>query len=153
MKIRRALKEEAPALSAIAQDAKRYWGYPEHWIKHWEQDLTISPDLITNQHVFVAQSDDQLLGFYALVVNEKKAELDHMWVAPSQIGKGVGKELFLHAMKTADELKIPQVLITADPNAEGFYEKMGASRIGTTDSEIDGQPRTLPRMKVNPRQS
>jgi N-acetylglutamate synthase-like GNAT family acetyltransferase len=151
MNIRRARPEEAAALTAIAHDAKRYWGYPEHWIQHWEEDLTISPELISNQNVFVAESDNQLLGFYALVVNEKKADLDHMWVAPSQIGKGVGKELFLHAMKTADELKISQVLITADPNAEGFYEKMGASRIGATDSEIDGRARSLPRMKVNTR--
>jgi GNAT superfamily N-acetyltransferase len=153
MNIRRAVPEEAAALTAIAHDAKRYWGYPEHWIKHWEQDLTISPELISTQNVFVAESDNQLLGFYALVVNEKKADLDHMWVAPAQIGKGVGKELFLHAMKTADELKIPQVLIMADPNAEGFYEKMGALRVGMTDSEIDGQPRTLPRMKINTQKS
>ena len=82
MNIRRARPEEAATLTAIAHDAKRYWGYPEHWIKHWEQDLTISQELISNQNVFVAESDDQLLGFYALVVNEKKADLDHMWVAP-----------------------------------------------------------------------
>ena len=45
------------------------------------------------------------------------------------------------------------VEILADPNAEGFYRKMGAHRIGELVSEIDGQPRTLPRLIVDPKAS
>lgn len=76
-----------------------------------------------------------------------------MWVLPDQIGQGVGKELFIHAMHQAAGQNVTEVEIIADPNAEAFYEKMGASRSGQLTSEIDGQPRILPRLKLDPRQT
>jgi GNAT superfamily N-acetyltransferase len=151
LRIRKALTEDAATLTMIAHDAKRHWGYPEHWIKHWQDDLTISPDFVAANQVYVAERDNELLGFYALIIRNEKAELDHLWVAPAHLGTGVGKELFLHAMQTAARRNIPEVGISSDPNAEGFYRKMGAHRIGETVSEIDGQPRTLPRLTVDPK--
>ncbi|MCL4530843.1 MAG: hypothetical protein M1485_06230 [Chloroflexi bacterium] len=35
IEIRRALPEEADALTEIAIAAKRHWGYPERWIEIW----------------------------------------------------------------------------------------------------------------------
>lgn len=146
--IRRATTAEAPVLTQIAHDAKRHWGYPEHWITHWESDLTISPDFITANQVFVVERDGEIHGFYALCVAGDKAELEHMWVLPQHIGTGVGKELFLDAMERATVMNVRAVEISADPNAAGFYERMGAQRIGETNSEVDGQTRKLPRLKI-----
>jgi hypothetical protein len=128
--IRKAATADASTLTQIAHDAKRHWGYPEHWIQHWQKDLTISPDFIAANEVYVAESEGKLVGFYALVVAEQKAELDHLWVAPPHIGTGVE--------------------ILADPNAEGFYRKMGAHRVGESTSELDGVPRILPRLAIDP---
>lgn len=146
--IRRGLPEEADALTQIALDAKRHWGYPEHWIKHWESDLTISSDFIRDNHVYVAENDGEIRGFYALAVSGRKAELEHMWVTPASIGSGIGKELFLDAMDRAATLEVREIEISADPNAAGFYERMGASQIGETDASMDGQVRKLPRLKI-----
>lgn len=148
--IRRALPEDAGALTQIALDAKRHWGYPEHWIKHWEADLTISPDFIRDNQVYVAEKSGELHGFYALCVTGSKAELEHMWVTPGLIGTGIGKELFLDAMERAATLRVREIEISADPNAAGFYERMGASQIGETDAGIDGQVRKLPRLRIEP---
>jgi GNAT superfamily N-acetyltransferase len=150
MTIRRAVPEEAATLTQIALDAKRHWGYPEHWIQHWESDLTISSDFIREHHVFVAEADGEIRGFYALCVGDNKAELEHMWVTPNCIGTGVGKELFLDAMERAATLNVNAVELSADPNAAGFYSCMGATQIGETDSIIDGHVRKLPRMKIDP---
>jgi GNAT superfamily N-acetyltransferase len=153
VKIRKAVTEDAANLTRIAHDAKRHWGYPEHWLKHWQEDLTISPDFIASHEVYVAETEGQPLGFYALIINQEKAELDHMWVAPAHIGTGVGKQLFLHAMQHAAKENISAVEILADPNAEGFYRKQGAHRIGEIVSEIDGESRVLPRLTVDPKAS
>jgi N-acetylglutamate synthase-like GNAT family acetyltransferase len=150
LKIRKAAAADAPTLTAIAHDAKKHWGYPEHWIQHWQDDLTISPDFVTANQVYVAEREGDLLAFYALIIQKEKAELDHLWVAPAHIGTGVGKELFIHAMQTAAGQNIHAVEIVSDPNAAGFYRKMGAHQIGETTSEIDGQSRTLPRLTVDP---
>ena len=149
--IRRATPEEASTLTTIALEAKRHWGYPEHWIKHWESDLTISPDFIRDHHVYVAEVDGEVRGFYALSVSGEKAELEHMWVTPASIGTGIGKELFLDAMEKAAALAVRDVEISADPNAAGFYERMGATQIGEIDAPIDGQARKLPRLKIEPK--
>lgn len=150
MLIRPAQPDEAERLTAIAVAAKRYWGYPESWIEHWRDDLTISPDFVTREDVFVAEENDKLLGFYALVVKNERAELDHLWVSPEEIGRGVGKELFLHAMQRASSRNLAQVEIYADPNAEGFYTKLGAVREGELASEIEGQERVIPHLKIDP---
>src|SRR5437867_3686004 len=147
--IKEASIADAQTLTQIALDAKRHWGYPEDWIKHWQSDLTISADFIANNYVYVAEQDGEIRGFYALCLVEDKAELEHMWVQPSYIGTGIGKELFLDAMERAANLNVREVELSADPNAAGFYERMGARQIGETDSEIDGKPRKLPRMKID----
>lgn len=149
MHIRRATSEEAATLTEISHAAKRYWGYPEHWIQHWSDDLTITAAYIVRNEVYVAVAAERILAFYALVLNGSKLELDHMWVRPEHIGSGIGKEMFAHAMRRAAALAAT-VEITADPNAEAFYQKMGAVRVGEITSELDGQPRVLPRMVVDP---
>ena len=119
-------------------------------MQRWDADLTITPEFIADNHVYIAEDGDRISGFYALSVKDQKAELDHMWVAPDLIGTGVGKQLFLAAMQKAAELHVIAVEISADPNAEGFYQKMGAYRVGETTSELDGEPRILPRLSADP---
>ena len=34
--------------------------------------------------------------------------------------------------------------IESDPNADGFYQRMGARRFGTRFTALEGQPRELP---------
>jgi GNAT superfamily N-acetyltransferase len=148
--IRPAAADEASVLTSLALEAKRYWGYPEHWIKHWKSDLTISSEFIHDNHVYVAEENGQIQGFYALIVTGNKAELDHMWVQPALIGTGIGKELFLDAMERAAALKVIAVEISSDPNAAGFYRRMGASEIGESDASFDGVIRKLPRLKIEP---
>jgi N-acetylglutamate synthase-like GNAT family acetyltransferase len=151
LQIRKAQTEEAETLTAIAIAAKRYWGYPENWIEHWRDELTITPEFVNQHDVFVAEENNRVLGFYALIVKNEKAELDHLWVAPEDIGRGVGKELFLHAMDRASHLNVGEVEIYSDPNAESFYSKLGAVKDGELSVKIDNHDRVIPRLKIDPR--
>lgn len=148
MQIRRATPDEADILTGIAHAAKRHWNYPEKWISQWRSDLTITSDFIANNEVYVAVVDGNVAGCCALVISDSLAELEHMWIDPRQMGNGVGRALFEHTKQRARELGLPELELSADPNAEGFYERMGAKRIGAVPAEMDGQPRVLPRMLV-----
>src|SRR6266436_1812637 len=148
--IRRAEPAEAGLLTEIAHAAKRHWGYPEKWIREWKSDLTITPEFIVTNEMYVAPNGQEIVGCCALAFNGSSAELEHMWIRPEHIGAGVGRTLFLHVKQRAANLKIAALELSADPNAEGFYERMGATRIGEVRSEIEGKPRVLPRMTVNP---
>lgn len=147
--IRRATVDDTATLTNLAHAAKRYWGYPESWIKQWQHELTISNDFVIENEVYLLASDDEVRGFYALVVRNEKAELEHLWVTPRHIGTGVGKKLFIHAMRRAASRNVSEVELSADPNAEGFYKKMGAQRIGDVRADMDDKPRTLPRMSIS----
>ena len=144
LQIGRAGAETHRALTDIAHAAKRHWGYPEHWMERWRDVLTITPDYIADNEVYVARAGDEIVGFYALIDGGVKATLDHLWLLPSQMGAGMGRSLFNHAMAAARRLGAEEVEVEADPNAFGFYERMGATPVGENVYEIDGQPRVLP---------
>jgi GNAT superfamily N-acetyltransferase len=148
VEIRRASPGDADALTRIAFAAKRYWEYPERWISHWSETLTITPELVRDNEVYAAVSDGEPFGFYALAGTGHELELEHLWVSPAWIGSGTGRLLFEHAMDRAASRGAQHVEIEADPNAEGFYLRMGARRAGENVYEIDGQRRVLPRMAV-----
>ena len=148
--IRRADSSEAEQLTAIAHAAKRHWGYPEKWIEQWQIDLTITPEFIADNEVFVAIVNDSIAGCCALVVTGALAEIEHMWIKPEHMGSGVGRALFEHARERARELQLPMLELSADPNAEGFYERMGAKRIADIPASMNGAAaRVLPRMRIN----
>jgi N-acetylglutamate synthase-like GNAT family acetyltransferase len=148
IQIRRAKPDEASVLTEIAHAAKRHWGYPENWIEHWKDDLTITPEFILRHEVYVALAGEEIVGCCALVCGAEQAELEHMWIKPEHIGTGVGRALFLYLKERAVNLGLPALEISSDPNAEGFYRRMGAKRTGDVRSEIEGKPRVLPRMTV-----
>ena len=148
LQIRRATPDEAEALTALAHAAKRHWGYPEEWIDHWRTDLTITSDFIAANEVFVATVDNEIAGCCALVLSESLTELEHLWIDPKHMRKGVGRELFEHTKRRAEELGSNTLELSADPNAESFYERMGAKRIGEVPADVLGQSRVLPRMRI-----
>jgi len=148
LEIRRAIPDESDALSALAHAAKRHWNYPDEWIAHWHDNLTITRDFIRSNEVFVAVMDGEIGGCCALVLSEALAELEHMWIDPKQMGKGIGRALFEHVEARAKEAGAPMLELSADPHAEKFYERMGAKRVGDVPADMFGQTRVLPRMRV-----
>lgn len=92
-----------------------------------------------------AVEGDEIVGVYALLFAGADCELEHFWIAPSRIGKGVGRTLFAHAVDRCRAIGVRRLWINADPNAEGFYARMGARRVGEVPSTPAG--RTLPRLE------
>jgi len=143
--IRHAKPGEAAHLTRIAFAAKRFWRYPEAYIALWQNDLTISPEFIEQNDVFAAIKMDTIVGFYALSNSEGVRELEHFWIDPKYIGKGIGRELFRHVRNGLKTANVEKVRIVADHNALGFYKKMGAKQIGDVASTPPG--RFLPVME------
>jgi GNAT superfamily N-acetyltransferase len=149
IEIQKATPGDAEALSGISFAAKRYWGYPEQWMERWQESLTITPDFIRANEVYAARLDEEVVGFYALGGRGRRIELEHLWVSPDHIGTGVGRALFDHAVCRAASLGAEILGIEADPNAEGFYRRMGARRVGETSYPIDNERRVLPLLVVD----
>lgn len=145
LRIRRALPADAERLSAIARAAKAHWGYAEAWLQAWAPILTITPEYVERQLVYVGARDHELVGFYALEPREDRWSLEHFWVDPRWHGRGVGRNMFGHALDRIRAIRPGIIVIEADPYAAGFYARMGAQQTRTVPAPADGAPdRTLP---------
>ena len=144
MQIIRATPEDAEALTEIAHAAKRHWGYPERWIESWRDILTMRPEFIAGNVAYSAIEEGRAIGFYLLTTEVDGLHLDHLWIAPHAMGRGIGRALFDHALGQTRRLGHRILKIEADPNAEGFYLRMGARRVGQAVTEVEGQRRELP---------
>ena len=147
--IRRALPGENYLLTEITIAAKRHWNYPEKWMQLWLPALTISPEYILENEVWLAVVSDAPVAYYALKQDGKDLWLDNLWILPEHIGKGLGHQLFQHALERSHARKVFTLKIEADPNAQGFYERMGAHKIDERHTQVDGQSRILPVMEIN----
>lgn len=146
----RANPAQAQALTQIALDAKAYWGYPERWMELWRPQLTFTAKYFEENESWVAEINGDSVAFYTLLEKGGNAWIENLWVSPELIGKGVGKSLFSHALNRSRERGFQKLQLEADPNAIGFYEKMGMYKISERRYELEGQVRILPTMEIKP---
>jgi ribosomal protein S18 acetylase RimI-like enzyme len=144
----RATPKQADELTRIAQAAKAHWGYPKRWLELWAPQLSFSPEYFEKYEGWVAILDQRPIGFYTLQEEDGNACIENLWVLPEFIGKGVGRALFLHAVEQSRQRGYEILQLVADPNAAGFYEKMGMYKVGEQTYELEGQPRSLPVMEM-----
>jgi GNAT superfamily N-acetyltransferase len=147
--LQRARPEHAETLTRIAIAAKRHWGYPERWIQLWIPQLTITSDYLSRNETWIAMINGQAVAFYSLKQENGSLWLDNLWVLPDTMGQGLGALLFRHARTRCRRAGAVVLKIESDPNAVGFYEKMGARKVDEHHTEVDGRARMLPVMEVN----
>jgi len=129
---------DAPALTAIAHSAKAHWGYPKEWILAWRDDLTLDQAYIQSHDVHAIRDQDRLLGFCSLVMLdsvEHRWELDHLWVIPEAMGRGLGRALFEHAIAHAGRRGARRLRILSET-------------VGRVDATVCGVERWLPEMEM-----
>jgi ribosomal protein S18 acetylase RimI-like enzyme len=148
IEIRRALPDDAEVLTEIAIAAKGHWGYPERWMQVWTPELTFRSEYFEKNESWTASIENQTIGFCTLLEKDGNAWLENLWVIPSQMGHGVGNALFKHMIDLSKKRGYHILRLESDPNAVGFYIKMGAHQIGERHSEVEGQPRILPIMEL-----
>lgn len=145
----RAQPEHAEILTRITIAAKRHWNYPERWIQIWLPLLEISPEYISENEVWIKTIEGSPVAYYSLKQDVNELWLDNLWVLPECMGRGIGRELFSHALERSSERGVSTLMVEADPHAECFYQHMGARTVSEHRSEIDGQPRILPIMEID----
>jgi len=133
-------------LSALAQRSKAHWDYDQEFLDRIRDSMRLTPSQIEQDDVWMLESDGVPLGYHRLVIGEP-AELEDLWVDPPHIGSGVGRRLFEHATSVARAAGASAIELDADPNAVGFYERMGAVTVGATASTII-PGRSLPRLRL-----
>lgn len=137
--VRRATAADSEMLTRISFAAKRHWNYPDSYFETWKDELTITPDYIAEHTVLVAEQGGDPVGYASLVAQDGENCLDHLYVLPICIGKGIGSRLLAEMKTFCREQAIRQLTIFSDPHAQGFYDKLGARYIEDIPSNIPGR--------------
>lgn len=126
-------------MTALAMRSKAHWGYDAAFMAAAEAELTVTPGKLAAFPHLVAERDSVLLGLASLEWDEADraagtAYLALMFVDPDAMGSGAGAALFEAICHEALEAGFKRLLIESDPQAEGFYLRMGAVRTGDAPS-------------------
>jgi predicted N-acetyltransferase YhbS len=147
MRIRPARPDEAEMLTDLSLRSKAFWVYDAAFLARCRAVMTVKARNIESQPHYVAELDGRIAGFYGLEPETEGVGLDYLFVETDLVGRGVGRALWRHAVDTARGLGHQALIVVSDPNAEGFYLKMGCRRIGTRPSELENG-RQLPLLRL-----
>ncbi len=122
--IRMARPEEREVLEALQRRASLA-------LEEYREQLTAEPDAIQlpieqieRGEVFIAEMEDRLAGFAAVLIDDDVAELDGLFVEPDLWRQGIGAALVDVAVHEA-RLQGLAMTVVANPSARDFYEKCG----------------------------
>jgi GNAT superfamily N-acetyltransferase len=136
MQIRAAVPGEGERLREITAASKAHWDYDPELVRDWAASLDFSPDRIRNGELYVAQFDDRLVGWVEILSPvDGVCVLEDLWIEPAWIRKEIGSQLFRFAADRARALGARTMEWGAEPNAIGFYEKMGGRYLRDKVSE------------------
>jgi lactoylglutathione lyase len=125
--IRDALPDDAVALEALQRRSSDVW-------EEYRAQLAAHPDAIEPPHRAIAEgrvrvavdASQRRLGFsVVLPVENGRCELDDLFVEPDSMGLGIGRLLVDDVARRAAAAGAHEIDVIANPNALGFYERVG----------------------------
>jgi GNAT superfamily N-acetyltransferase len=126
--------DECTALTALCLASKAHWGYDAAFMAACVAELTVRPADLAADRYCVTECAGTILGVAALSADGNRGRIERMFVAPEVIGTGIGRALMDWLIGEARGLGLAAIDIDADPGAVGFYERMGARRVGEAPS-------------------
>lgn len=148
IELRPARRDETTELTALCLRSKAVWGYDAAFMHACRDELTITADDLTSSFVEVAVIDGAVVGVAQVVMQAATADLAKLFVEPSMLRNGAGRALLNWAIALAQANNADTLTIEADPEAAGFYRRMGARDTGMVASgSIPG--RMIPRLMID----
>ncbi len=133
--IRLARREEGDALEALQRRASLALGEYNEKLEAEPEAIQLPLEQIERGDVIVAELDDRLAGFAAVVIEDDAAELDGLFVEPELWRKGIGSALVDVAVHEARRQGLA-MMVVANPSARLFYEKCGFTVEGAADTRF-----------------
>lgn len=146
--IRRAKANEFEILTDVSIKSEAYWGYDEEYMKGFKELYKVTEEFINNNSTFIIEEDENIIGFYSILIEKNETSLEYFFIEPNYIGKGYGKLLWKHMIENCKNFRIKEFFIVTSPQAKEFYTKMGAVQIGEVESLVK-KGRKIPQLIYN----
>ncbi|GHB36290.1 N-acetyltransferase [Pseudovibrio japonicus] len=146
-----ASSHQIPEMNEVILAAKRHWGYPEEMITAWLPDLLVDEGVLASRRFWTLEDEGRIAGVFSISVNKELCcELEDFWVLPQFMGQGAGRMMFGFVQDWLQTRQLSELMIVADPNAKGFYERMGAVMVGSQPSVPEGRQLPVMRYALEP---
>lgn len=124
----------------LAIRSKSHWKYPPEYLVAVRDQLKISAIQIGEGWGEIAVDHKQRwLGYYFILPKAFECYLEHLWVEPEYIGKGLGRGLLNQAIRSVKNAGFYDTIrVHSDPQAEGFFLKNGFKKQGEVPSKVEG---------------
>ena len=139
--IRNAKVNECETLTDIAIKSESYWGYDFDYMETFKSLYKVTEDFINNNSTFIIEEDENIVGFYGVLIEKDETSLEYLFIEPKCIGKGYGKLLWDHMVENCKKVGIDKIMIVTSPQAKDFYIKMGAVQTGEIESLVKKERR------------
>jgi len=149
-RLRPARTAELQQLSDLCIRSKAVWGYDPAFMEACRGELTLTDQDLNQTCVQVAEDEDGVIGVVQIVVDDGVAELEKLFIEPTRMRTGAGRQLLDWAVAAARAGGATRLMIAADPDAAEFYRRMGAQDAGTAASGSIPD-RVLPRLQIDVR--
>lgn len=126
--IRRARAEEGALLVELQRRASLHWPDTREALMTHPDAIELPPAQIGAGLVRVAEEGGRIVAFSVLLAageGDRECELDGLFVEPDRMGGGLGRLLIEDAARSAAAQGAVAIAVIANPNALGFYERVG----------------------------
>jgi GNAT superfamily N-acetyltransferase len=136
--IRYGLISERGPLEALQRRASLVWEDTRAALLSHPETIQIPEWQFAEARVRVAENESTIVGFSVIFPHEQRPpwELDGLFVEPSQWGRGIGRALIVDAAEIVRRERGWRLEVTANPNAEQFYTKLGFVESGRTKTQF-----------------
>ena len=99
--------------------------------------IDLDEEMLANNEVFVAERGDRIVGFATIIAHDgNDAELEGLFVEPSEWRQGIATELVHAIVREARAWGATRLHVLANPNVLGFYEATGFSKVGEHKTQL-----------------
>jgi hypothetical protein len=124
-------------LNDIMKRSIAIWSYSSKEIEEVAEKLAITTEFVDKSVCCVAELNGSIKGFFCIDPSQsEKTNEAKFYIEPDSIRKGLGTILWNQVILELKNKKIQRFKFLVDKNAQGFYEKLGAVKVGEQPSEI-----------------
>jgi GNAT superfamily N-acetyltransferase len=131
METRPATAGDLAGIEAVFRAAAMVWAEDRPFLEANPDAIVPPVDLVNRGQVRIAVESGQVVAFSSWVVlNESAWEVDDLFVRPDLMRHGIGRRLVEEMAEAATSVGCVRLEVTANPQALGFYEKLGFVALG-----------------------
>jgi ribosomal protein S18 acetylase RimI-like enzyme len=137
METRIATASDLGAIETVVRAAAMVWEEDRPFLEAHPDAIVVPVELVNRGQVRVAVQSDAVVGFSSYVIGDATTwEVEDLFVRPDLMRRGIGRRLLDEMIATAAEAGCTRLEVAANPQALGFYEKLGFVAVGVVPTRF-----------------